>query len=73
MANIENTAQRLLNFAKAAKNTASAQIPPMVSNPRPGPPKPVIDAVYEKCLAELTDGERDELVRLLDKMTRGLV
>jgi hypothetical protein len=75
MSDTENVRKRLLEFIEAVWQKASgigsqARVSPMH---RAGPPKtePIEDLV-ENCVAALTDEERDEFDRLIEKMQRAL-
>ena len=74
MVDNEEVARRLREFAEAAAGRARGYMPwGARSHPRgSGPAKTPLEEIYEKCLAELTDDERNELDRMIEKMRRAL-
>jgi hypothetical protein len=66
---LENLAKRLQEFIEAVGSKASGVggqtqvgLPPRTKTP--------LEELYENCLGELTDAERDELDRIIEKMRR---
>jgi hypothetical protein len=71
---MENVALRLRQFTAAADHEVSGRgfQSQVLSGPRHSPPKSQQQTVYEECVAELTDDERDALARMIEKMRRRL-
>jgi len=67
---VENIASRLREFFQAAQRKANtSEFPTQVrTQPRTGRPKESILVTYEECLNKLTDAERGELDRMIQKM-----
>jgi hypothetical protein len=70
----EAIALRLREFFQAAQRKANtSEFPTQVrTRPRTSWPKESILVTYEECLNKLTDAERDELDRMIQKMSGDL-
>jgi hypothetical protein len=72
-----DVARRLLDFVAEARTKASGPrlsapgFQRQVDQPRSSPD--TLEEICEKCLAELTDEERDALDRMIEKMRRATV
>ncbi len=68
--NLENIAVRLRDFIHEVEMNASSRMPMMTrAMPRTGGPKEPMLVAYEQCLSKLTDAERGELDRIIQKMS----
>ena len=66
----EAAAMRLRNFIRAVESKARAYMAPnQVGEFSARPPKDSLTTTYEECLGQLAPGERNELDRMIRKMS----